>query len=65
MPTSTVTNLPPKPSTPKPQSAFILIALEEMLNYSDLGGVWTREWNVFASPLTDVILICYDRPIFS
>jgi hypothetical protein len=42
-----------------------MIALEEMVNYSDFGGVWTRAWNVFARPLDEGISMCYDRPILS
>lgn len=68
---TTTTILPPKPATPspspspKPQSAFIMIALEEMLNYSYLGGVWARAWNVYASPLNDVIIMCEDEYIYT
>lgn len=71
IPKPTTTILPPNnpPATPspspKPQSAFILIALEEMLNYGYFGGTWARAWNVYAGKLGDAVIMCEDRYIYS
>lgn len=33
--------------------------------YSDTGGDWSREWRVFSSPVSRVVDMCHDHPIFA
>lgn len=57
------TTTAPAPS-PTPENAFVLIALEELLITSQLGGDWYRSWNVFSAPLAGAIDTCGDENIF-
>ncbi|KAK4156927.1 hypothetical protein C8A00DRAFT_40616 [Chaetomidium leptoderma] len=56
---------PPNPPSPTPHNAFVAIALDELFMTSDIGGDWSREWDVFSAPLSGVIRLCDDHPIFS
>ena len=60
---ATKTTPPSPPPSPVPKNYFIIIALEELLNYNDFGGTWTRSWCVFWAPLSGTIDLCEARAI--
>jgi hypothetical protein len=58
---------PTTPSTlpsPVPNTAYVLIFLEEMLVYNNMGGDWMRMWNVYSSPLDKTVPVCDEGPVF-
>ncbi|KAK4040087.1 pectate lyase superfamily protein-domain-containing protein [Parachaetomium inaequale] len=60
----TTSTPPPPPPSPTPHSAFIAIALQELVVQSDRTADWSREWRVYSAPLNNAIDACQDHPIF-
>ncbi|OIW26603.1 hypothetical protein CONLIGDRAFT_683566 [Coniochaeta ligniaria NRRL 30616] len=62
--TRTATTIPPPPPSPTPYNAYVVIALQELLTTNDVGGDWTREWDVFSAPIDRAMDLCDTSPVF-